>query len=217
MLENIKGAIFDLDGTLVDSLWVWEKIDRDFFKNHNIKMPKNFKNEIEHLGFEEVAVYFKKRFSLNISIEEILKEWSDGAYYEYSTNVRLKPGVKEFLSLLKASGIKIALATSNSHLLLEAVLKNNDIIQYFDCITTTGEVARGKDCPDVYLLAAEKLNLSPKNCVVFEDILPAVLGAKSAGMKVIGVHDIYSEDQRQDIINHADKFIYDYNELTTAV
>ncbi|WPC41828.1 HAD family phosphatase [Clostridium sp. JS66] len=217
MLKNIKGAIFDMDGTLIDSMWVWSKIDEEYLAKRNLTVPKNLKQDIEHMSFSEVACYFQKKFNISDSIEEIQKEWNDMALYHYSHDVTLKPGAREFLSLLKSKNVKMALATSNCNLLIEAALKKNNIYNFFDCITTTDEVQRGKDFPDVYLLAAQKLNLKPDQCVVFEDILPAVKGAKSAGMKVVGVHDLYSEYQKKDIINLADIYISRYDELNKVV
>ena len=117
------------------------------------------------------------------------------------------------LNKLKQNNIKIALATSNSFPLLEACLKNYGIYDYFDSITTTDEVSNGKNCPDVYLLAAKKLNVNPKNCIVFEDILPAIKGAKAADMTVIAVSDKHSLNDLDEIINHSDKYINSYFEL----
>lgn len=213
MLNNIKAAIFDMDGTLIDSMWVWMKIDVNFLKKRNIVCPKNLKEEIQHLSFEETAAYFKRTFSLPESIDEICNEWNDMAFDEYKNNVMLKSGVKKYLDLLKSMDIKVGLATSNCDLLLEAALKANGIYEYFDAITRTDEVSRGKQFPDVYLLTAEKLNVSPEECIVFEDILPAVIGAKAAGMRVVGIHDDYSSYQKSEICTIADKYIYEYSEL----
>ncbi|WP_195980026.1 HAD family hydrolase [Clostridium butyricum] len=213
MLENIKGAIFDLDGTLVDSMWVWSKIDIDYLESKGHALPENLNSEICHLSFTQTANYFKERFSLSDSIDTILKDWNNMAYNHYSENVKLKDGVKEFLDKLKQNNIKIALATSNSAPLLEACLKNNGIYDYFDSITTTDEVSNEKNCPDVYLLAAKKLNVNPKNCIVFEDILPAIKGAKAADMTVIAVSDKHSLNDLDEIINHSDKYINSYFEL----
>lgn len=217
MLKNIKAAIFDMDGTLIDSMWVWSKIDIEFLEKRGITLPNDLKNNIEHLSFTDTAKYFKERFKLEESIQDIMKEWNDMAFEEYSKHIKLKVGADRYLSALKTAGIKIALATSNSHLLLEASLKNNGVFQYFDVITTTDEVKRGKNFPDIYLLTAEKLGVTSKECIVFEDILPAVMGAKAAGMKVVGVSDAYSEHQRLDIINTADYFINEYKEILAAV
>ena len=97
--------------------------------------------------------------------------------------------------------------------LLEVCLKNNGIYDYFDTITVTDEVTRGKDYPDVYLLAAKKLELDPKDCIVFEDILPAVKGAKSAEMKVIAVHDKDCSTSKEEFLEYADLYIDSFLDL----
>jgi HAD superfamily hydrolase (TIGR01509 family) len=213
MLANIKGTIFDLDGTLVDSMWVWSQIDVDYLKTKGHSMPEDLRHEISHLSFSQTAVYFKERFNLNDSIEEILEDWHKMAFNHYSNNVKLKLGVKDFLNHLKSSDIKIGLATSNSVPLLEACLKNNEIYDYFDSITTTDEVSNGKNCPDVYLLAANKLGLNQMDCLVFEDILPAIQGAKAANMKVIAVEDDECVDSKEDLIRYSDKYIHSFLDL----
>jgi HAD superfamily hydrolase (TIGR01509 family) len=216
MLNNIKAAIFDLDGTLIDSMGIWGKIDIDFLKKRGLDTPLDLRDYIEHLSFIDTAKYFKDRFNLSETIEEIMDEWNGMAYNEYSNTITLKPGAREYLECLKAKGIKLALATSNSHVLLEAVLKNNGVFEYFESITTTIEVDKGKNHPDIYLLSAKKLGVSPTQCVVFEDILPAVMGAKAAEMKVVAIYDVYSEYQKEEILRNADYYIYEYKELTNA-
>ncbi|MDD6794092.1 MAG: HAD family phosphatase [Clostridiaceae bacterium] len=213
MLNNIKAAIFDLDGTLVDSMWIWDKIDTDFLNSYGYDVPLNLKDEINHLSFEGTAHYFKDRFKIKDSIEHILNTWNTMAYDHYSNDVKLKDGVLEFLKYLKSLNIKIALATSNNTLLLEAVLKSNNIYDYFDCITTTAEVKHGKNHPDVYLLTANKLDILAEECIVFEDILEAVQGAKLANMKVVAVADGAAEYQKNDLISIADKYIVSFKEL----
>ena len=213
MFNNIKGVIFDLDGTLIDSMWVWDQIDMEYLNEKNLDVPENLADEIGHLSFNQVAVYFKERFKLEDSLDEIKKRWSDMAYYHYSTDIKLKEGVVEFLQYLKKSNIKIGLATSNSHALLEVVLKNNNIYNYFDAITITDEVSVGKHEPDVYLLAAKKIGVPPNECLVFEDIAQAIKGAKKAGMKVVGVADSRSLNDRDEIISLTDKFITNFNEI----
>lgn len=217
LLDNINAAIFDMDGTLIDSMWVWKQIDIDYLKKRNYTMTKDVRDDIEPLGYLDVARYFKEKFNISDSIEEIITEWNNMAYYHYTHDVKLKSGAKEWLDHLKNNNIKIGMATSNSLMLVEAVLKANNIYDYFDVFTTGDEVSTGKNSPDIYLLCAKKLNASPESCIVFEDILPAVKGAKSAGMKVIAVHDSYSEQQRIDIEKIADNYILNYHELIQAV
>lgn len=217
MLDNIKGAIFDMDGTIIDSMWVWTKIDKDFLEKRNIKCPKDLKEKVQDLSFIDAALYFKNTFNLKESLEEICNEWNNMALEEYKHNVKLKPGIKKYLDLLKSLNIKIGLATSNCDLLLTTALKANGIYDYFDCITRTDEVSRGKNFPDVYLLTANRLEVDPHQCIVFEDILPAVVGAKAAGMKVIGIYDDFSSYQKDKILNIADNYIYDYSALIENV
>ena len=213
MTKTIKAAIFDLDGTLVDSMWVWEQIDIDYLSSKNLTVPSTLKDEISHLSFTDVALYFKKTFNLSDSIEDILNTWNRMAFDHYSKNVKLKPGVLEYLQHLKENNIKIGLASSSNLTLIEAVLKANGIYNYFDAITTTDEAKKDKSNPDVYLLAAKKLNTQPTDCAVFEDIVVAVKGAKSANMKVIAVYDDTSKENKDVLSKLADKYIYDYKEL----
>lgn len=217
MLKNIKGAIFDMDGTLVDSMLMWENIDKNYLAKKNIAVPPNLKSNIENMTFYETAEYFKTEFNISNSIEEIQKEWYDMVSYEYSHNISLKPGAKKFLLLLKEKGIKIVLATNNYREITDICLKKNKIYNLFNSIITDDDISKSKAFPDIYIYAAKKLNLNPKNCIVFEDTLPAVKGAKSAGMTVVGVHDLYSEYQWNEIINYSDMHISNYNELIQAI
>ena len=209
-MYDMKAAIFDMDGTIIDSMWVWNKIDLQYLKKRNIEMPLDLKRCIEDKSFAEVAQYFKDRFGITDSIKQIQAEWNDMAFYEYSHNVSMKKGVKEYISKLKSLGIKIGLATSNCQLLIDAALKNNELISLFDEITIADEVTRSKNYPDIYLLAAKKLGVSPKECVVFEDILPAIRGAKAAGMRVVAVHDVDSECNKEEMTSLSDLYIYEY-------
>ena len=213
MFTNIKAAIFDLDGTLINSMSLWDQIDVDYLTSKNIPVPSDLNDEISHLSFNQVAVYFKERFKLEDSLDDIKNTWNTMAYNHYSSDITLKDGVIEFLNFLKKSNIRIGLATSNSTELLEASLKFNKIYDYFDAITITDEVSIGKHEPDVYLLAAKKLNVKPEECIVFEDILPAIKGAKKAGMKVIAVEDECSVLDKDEIIKNSDGFINDFRVL----
>jgi HAD superfamily hydrolase (TIGR01509 family) len=213
LLNNIKGAIFDMDGTIIDSMWVWYAINRDYLDKRNLSMPTDLKEKIETMTFKESALYFKDRFQIEDSVETIMDEWNEMAKSSYSNGVTLKPGVYEYLTKLKEKDIKIGLATSNYSKLVDLALSQNNIKHFFDAITTTEEVEREKSFPDIYLLTAKKLNVEPEKCVVFEDILPAIKGAKLAGMTVVGVQDEYSIDQWESIMEYSDHWIEKYDEL----
>lgn len=212
-MNNIEAVIFDLDGTLIDSMNIWAKIDEEYLGNFGLTVPEKLQEEITHLTLTETALYFKENFNIENTIEDIISTWHDMAFYHYSNTIKLKDGVIPYLKLLKDINIKIALATSNSVPLLEATLKNNGIYDYFDAITTTEEVKKSKDNPDIYLLSAKKLNVSPERCLVFEDIVQAVNGAKLAGMKVYSVYDESSKSQKEELIRLSDKYILTFNEL----
>ena len=212
-LNNIKAAIFDLDGTLVDSMWVWKQIDIDYLSSKGHDVPNNLNDEITHLSFSQTAEYFKKRFSIEDSIEDIMNTWDTMAYNHYKNNVKLKPNALNYLKKLKNSGIKLGLATSSSTSLLTATLINNNAFDLFDAITVTDEVKKSKSNPDIYLLAAKKLGVSPSECMVYEDIIAAVEGVKLAGMKVTGVYDEHAKHQIELLKKECDNYIYSYEEL----
>ncbi|MPM32376.1 Phosphorylated carbohydrates phosphatase [bioreactor metagenome] len=212
-MNNIEAVIFDLDGTLIDSMNIWAKLDEEYLGNFGLTVPEKLQEEITHLTLTETALYFKENFNIENTIEDIISTWHDMAFYHYSNTIKLKDGVIPYLKSLKDMNIKIALATSNSVPLLEATLKNNGIYDYFDAITTTEEVKKSKDNPDIYLLSAKKLNVSPERCLVFEDIVQAVNGAKLAGMKVYSVYDESSKSQKEELIRLSDKYILTFNEL----
>ena len=210
---DYKAVIFDLDGTIVDSLYVWKKVDIDFFHKRNMPVPEKYAEKINALSFDEAAVFTKESYGFKESVEEIKKEWFDMAVFEYGNNVELKEGVKEYIEKLKNNNIKIALATASPIELYSAVLKNRGIYDYFDAFTSGNEVKRSKEFGDIYLLSAERLKTEPKDCLVFEDILRAVKGAKSTGMKVCGVYDESSARDKEKIIELADRFIYSFREM----
>ena len=122
-MNNIKAVIFDLDGTLIDSMGIWAKIDEEYLGLFGHAVPENLQEEITHLTLTETANYFKEKFDIKDNVENIISTWHSMALHHYSTSIQLKDNVIPFLNKLKNNGIKIALATSNSTQLLEATLK----------------------------------------------------------------------------------------------
>lgn len=211
--EKIKAVIFDLDGTLVDSMGMWKKIDIEFLGRFGIPLPEKLQKEIEGMSFSETAVYFKERFALPLSLQEIKDCWNEMAMYQYSHVVPLKAGVREFLEYLKKRGILMGIATSNSRELVTAVTEALGISDYFSAVTVGCQVAKGKPAPDIYLFAAGLLEASPEECLVFEDIPAGILAGKRAGMTVWAVEDAYSAGMRAEKEALADAFIDSYEEI----
>lgn len=213
MLNNIEAVIFDLDGTLVDSMWMWREIDVEYLSKFGIEVPNDLQQAVEGMSFSETAQYFKDRFNLPDPIEVIKAQWNQMAWDKYGNEVPLKKGVIEFLEELRRRGIKTGIATSNSKELVEHVLKSLNITQYFDSVRTSCEAKKGKPAPDIYLLVAKDLQVDPKGCLVFEDLALGIMAGKSAGMRVCTVFDPYSEDDIDRKRELADYYIDTYFDI----
>jgi len=211
-IDSYKGVVFDLDGTLVDSLWLWDKVDTEFFKKRGMECPADYKKDIMAMGIEKVADYTIERFNLREKPDDIIREWYECAAYLYAAEVELMPGVLEYIEFLREHDVKIALATANDRKLSEECLKNNEILECFHNITTLREVNGIKGEPDIYNLAAEKMGLNNKECIVFEDILQGIEGAKKGGYRVVAFKNKYNKDN-EEIFEKADKVVSDYREL----
>lgn len=213
MLNNIKAVLFDLDGTLINSMWLWKEIDVEFLARFGFEYPPNLPDLLGGKSFYETAVFFKDYFRLPMSLDGIMDEWNRMADYKYTHEIQLKPGVRDFLELLQNNGIKLGIATSNSRELVDGLLQVQNAANYFDVIMTSGEVKKGKPAPDIYLKAAERLQVQPSECLVFEDVTEGILAGKNAGMQVCAVADDYSAYQMTEKIRYADWYLEDFRLL----
>ncbi len=213
IFDNKRAVIFDLDGSLVDSMWIWRQIDIDYLGRFGYELPETLQSEIEGMSFRETAIYMKERFRIDASIEEMMDDWNQMAWDKYMKEVPLKDGVGEFLQECKRRGILLGIASSNSRELVENVLSSLNIRDFFSCIMTGSEAKRGKPAPDIYLEVADRLKVMPEECLVFEDIVAGITAGKSAGMTVYAVDDLYSAHQESQKRELADGYIKSYHEL----
>lgn len=214
LIDNIDAVIFDMDGTLVDSMWVWTSLDHDYMKQYNLTEPEHFHEDMEGMSFTETAEYFLKVFpDLHHTVEELMDEWMEIANDKYLNEVRVKDGAEEFIRSMKAQGKKIGMATSNARAIVEATLERRGLAPFFDAICTSCEAGAGKPAPDVYLNVAKKLNVAPERCLVFEDVPMGILAGKNAGMTVCAVEDAFSGKQREKKRELADYYIRSYNDI----
>lgn len=213
MLEKVKAVIFDLDGTLVDSMGLWKDIDIEFLTARGITYEDTLQEKIEGMSFTETAAFFKEYYHLSESIEELKTIWNQMARQKYRYEIPLKPGVLDFLEELSIRKIKMGIATSNSAELIQAINEKYHFDEYMSCIVTACSVQKGKPAPDVYLEAARQLGVVPADCLVFEDIVKGIEAGKNAGMKVCGVEDSYSVYQREEKKRKSDYYIKSFGDI----
>ncbi len=212
-LKTIKGAIFDLDGTLLDSLGAWSEIDRKFFAKRNIPLPPDYSQAVKHLYLKEAAEYTVRRFGLRESSDDIVAEWKAMTQEFYDREVTLKPFAKEYLQRLKERGVKTGIATSSSPELFTPALRRCGVAEFFSVTVTSDEVGRGKNYPDIYLETARRLGLEKEHCAVFEDLSTAVKCAHDAGFYSVAVYDKLSAHETPFLETHSDLFIRSFAEL----
>lgn len=213
-MRKFHGAIFDLDGTLLDSVGLWADIDREFLGSYGFSVPGDYMDAVMSLTFRETAEYTIRRFGLRDTPEAVMDRWTQMAREAYAHTVPLKPGAKELLALLKKEGLHIALATACLEELFLPALKRHGIRSAFDAFITTREAGSGKETPAIYHMAAAKLGLPPESCLVFEDVYSCSQSAKEAGMTVYGVYDSHAAEDRPRMEALCDRYCLSLKELT---
>lgn len=186
-LNGVSAAIFDLDGTLFDSVGLWHEIDEIFLSKRG-KVPTNeYKTKIAALGFTATAHFTVEYYGLEDTPEQLMAEWDELARDAYSHTIKLFDGVREYLEECRAAGIAIAAVTSLHIELARAGLENNGIMGYFEKVFTTDELKLPKSSPEIYRRAARELGVDARACVVFDDVAEALSAAKQAGMTTVGI------------------------------
>ncbi|MDF7663741.1 HAD family phosphatase [Bifidobacterium sp. ESL0763] len=208
-----KAAIFDLDGTLLDSMDVWHQVDVDFFASRGLTLTDDYMNAVSAMKPDEVARYTIERYGLDDVPGELSALWDGMVLEAYGSTVEAKPHAVEYLDHLKASGAKLAVATSLSPKVRGVAMRHVGIDGCFDEVVSVEDTqAASKSSPEVYLLAASRLGVRPEDCTVFEDLLTAVRTAKAAGMHVWAMEDSYSAGNRPAIARIADGVIDDFDD-----
>ncbi len=212
-LVNIRGAIFDLDGTLLDSTWVWDRVDVEFLGKRGFEVPKDYADKIAHMDADRSARYTIERFGLNETVDEVVSEWFDMVKDKYAYEVQCKENAVQCVKSLYNMGVKIAIATASDLVLFEETLKRTGLDKYISSIVMVKEVERGKAFPDVYLEAARRLGTEPKQTIVFEDIVAGICGAKKGGFKTVAVYEKRSEKDLDKIKRECEFYINSFTEL----
>ena len=196
LVDNSNYAsIFDFDGTLLDSLDVWDKIDEESFAKRGIKVPADFADSTATMTPRQVADYVIKRFGFTDSPEDLMKEWQDMAFDAYANHLPLRKGAKNYVDYLHKTGAKTVLITTLSKSLCVAALKRTDLYDYFDLMIFGEDLeSNAKNSPKTYVDLAKRIGVKPSDCTVFEDSDAALKSARLAGMKTCGVVDLINGD-----------------------
>ena len=214
---RLQSAIFDMDGTLLDSMPTWRELGPTFLKEAGISATPEQDRMLHILADCDVIPYLREVCGLQKSPEEIMNEIIRRMEDFYSTQVRPKPGLEKFLSILKMEGVWMYVATATHRRLTEKALKTAGIDQYFRGIITSADAGNHKrDSADIYEMAMRRLQSNKRDTVVFEDALYAIRTAKAAGFRVAGVYDVTEEDDQPEIQRISDYYIRSYEELVQS-
>ena len=201
-----KFAIFDMDGTLVDSMIFWKNLATEYLTGKGIReIPADILERIQSMTMSESAALFQKEFGLSGDPEAEMNAMMDG---HYRNDIPLKPGVREYLQKLHCRGVRMCVASSTAEHLMESCLTRLGVRDYFEFLLSCETVGAGKNSSLVYDTSAKQLNSSPAEIAVYEDALYAVQTAKAAGYYVVGVYDDSAAENWQTITNIADEIIH---------
>lgn len=207
-IDRIRAGIFDVDGTLLDSMSVWDDIGERYLLSQGITAGSDINSALSTMSMEQGAAYLKEKYHLDKPEPQIVKEVLKIVEDFYRFEALLKPGVKETLEWFNRKDIRMVVATSGNRELAEAALKRNGVLEYFEKIYTCTEVGAGKDEPVIYLKAAERFGMDLENIIVVEDAVHAAETAKKAGFTVLGVYDESSRDNSSEMKDICD-FYYE--------
>ena len=205
-----KYAIFDMDGTLIDSMVFWKNLATEYLTSKGIlQIPADILEQIKPMTMSESAALFKERFALTGDAEAQMNAMMDD---HYRRDIPLKPGVLAYLQKLHKKGVRMCVASATAEHLMESCLSRLGVRQYFEFLLSCETVGAGKRSPLVYHEAARRLGTVPSEIAVYEDALYAVQTAKMAGFYVTGVYDEASSGSWQRITKIADKIIYNWED-----
>ena len=212
---QFEAAIFDFDGTIANTGWIWEEVDRAFLGERGIPYTTEYARILTVLGFSSGAQYTIETYHLDEDPEDICDEWKRLSSALYRTKVVLRPGAEEYIRTLRARGIKTALATSNEPDLISS-MEQVDVEALFDVRVHAREVGTTKDEPDIYLEAARRMGADPTQCIVFEDIEPGLRAAREAGFITCAVKSDETAQLIEDVRNAAQYYLEDWTVLIPA-
>ncbi|MGM9522139.1 MAG: HAD family hydrolase [Oscillospiraceae bacterium] len=210
---DFKGAVFDLDGTLLDSMPLWNSRGSDYLRGRGIEPAPDVDKRYKALSLAQASEYLKSEYGIPDTADEIACQLNAGVEQGYRQTVQPKEGVPEFLAFLREKKVRMCVATATERYLVEMVLRRVGLLDFFDGILTCGEVGTGKDVPDIYIKGAELLGTSIEETLVFEDAPHAIRTAKGAGFRVAAVEDGSYVAERDEIRAMSDIYVSSFYKL----
>lgn len=210
-------AIFDMDGTLIDSMPAWIRLGGDYLRSKGIEPPVNLREEIASMTMLESGQY-ASRLGVPGTPEEIADELIEWMARQYRETIPERTGVRAYLQLCREAGVRMCVATATDRALAETCLTRLELLPFFEFLVSCEEIGKTKTSPDIYLLAAQRLGASPSEIAVYEDVLYPAETAKKAGFRTVGVYDPASgEENARNLRQFCDAFIEDWNSCNEVV
>ena len=210
----IQGVIFDFDGTLFDSMFIWDKAGEVYLRSIGKEPESDLQKVLKPMSLLQSAEYIREKYQIPLSVEDIMDGVNRTVEDFYFHTVEPKPGVIAFIEELHRRNIKMCIATATDRYQVEAALQRCKMHHFFSEIFTCTEVGSGKDRPDIFRKAMEYLQTDRSATAVFEDAYHAVYTAKQDGFMVVGVYDSH-ESRQQELVHLADTYLSDYFDLTS--
>ena len=205
-------AIFDFDGTLFDSMYVWDTAGESYLRSLGKEPSSTLREEIAAMSLQQAAVYFKEEYGLPLTAEEIVNGIDRTVERAYLNDILPKAGAAEFLEQMQKANIPMCIATATDRYLVEAALRRCEMDKFFDAIFTCSEVGASKNEPVIYRSAMDHFHAEHDNTLVFEDAFHAAQTAKADGFYVIAVMDT-SEKKQAELRHISDFYIRSYEDV----
>lgn len=213
LLKDKEAVLFDIDGTLIDSMGIWDEVDRIYLARYNIPVPEHLPETLSGLSIAQTAAYFREVLGVQETNEKMISDWNELAFEQYNRHILPKADALKFVQEIHDRHIPMAVGTSNTRALAETVMRRLGFAGYLSYMLTGEDIQFGKPDPFIYLEAARCVGARPENCIVFEDIPEGLTAGKRAGMKTCAIWDHFSSSKDDEKRKIADYYIHSFTDI----
>lgn len=215
--KDFDAVIFDMDGTLLDSMWAWRGENRVFLERNGLPIPEEFVSGIDTMSSHAIARYVEKHYPDRFTFDSVIEQYLESMKKHYVTDVFPKKGAKAFLDKLREEGIKMCVATATPRENAKKALALHGLLEYFQFVTDDSENGVAKSKPEYYDIVVKRLGVLPERTVMFEDSLYAMKAAKAAGLTPFGIEErvhFPNAELMKDLRATAKIFVRDFDEAS---